>query len=118
MEKVNRTFKTSLTKDSDAVSTAAVFTFDGVTEAQLQELAMRSIVIMAQAQYRAAESVPVTDTVNVAKLLQRQPGGFTVTPDSVAKRFSTDATKYAEVLAALGVNEGEIKKLVAKKFTA
>lgn len=116
MKSLTKTFKTKLDKSGDASSTAAEFTFDGVTEDQIAALAMRSLVIMRQADYRTAGQVPATDTVEVAQLLKRQPGGFQVTPESVAKRFSVDANKYTEVLQALGVADLEIKKLVAKKF--
>ena len=77
---------------------------------------MRPVVIMQQAVYRTVKQVPATDSINVADLLKRQPGGFQVTPESVAKRFSVDETKYTEMLLALGVHETEVRKLVAKKF--
>ncbi|HET6682112.1 MAG TPA: hypothetical protein VFG75_00300 [Gaiella sp.] len=116
---VKRNFKTRIGgKNSVPVKTAATFDFEGVTDEQRIELEMRSIVIMRQADYRKNEHVPAEDTVKVAELLKRQPGGFKLTPESAVKFAMKDEQNYRATLAGLGVSKGEIEKLVKAKINA
>lgn len=117
MDSIVRKFKTKLSKDDAAPKeTVGTFDFSGVTEEQKNEVMMRGLVIMAQAQYRKAQHVPATEKIMVAELLKRQPGGFTVTPESIANRAGKDETFYRNTLVALGIDAKQIDKLVAAKF--
>ena len=118
MKTVSHTFKTKLDKSSDAHTTIGTFDFTGVTDAQIEMLVMRPVVIMQQSVYRTVGKVPPTDTVNVAELLKRQPGGFQITPESIAKRAGADRGMYEKTLAALGIDQAQIKKLADEKFNA
>lgn len=80
-------FKTRVKTGTDPRETTATLDWAGVTPEQLRELAVRSIVIAIQSTYRIAEVIPATDDVNVAKLLQRQPGGFKLTPETALKKL-------------------------------
>lgn len=114
------TFKTKLDKDQpkeSAVETAAELDWNNVTDEQLRELATAKIVIMQQAIYRAAESVPTTDTIIVADLLKRERGGgFKVTPESMAKRVTKMSDDdYAATLRQMGLDEKVIAGMLKKR---
>lgn len=84
---MEKTIKTRLTKGANVHETKLVIDFTDVPQEQLEELAARSIIISTQANYRAAEVVPPTDTVNVAELLKRErTGGKKATPESIAAK--------------------------------
>ena len=82
------TFKTRLAKGGDPVVTEAEINWEGVTEAQKELLAARSVIIMAQATYRTSGVIPNKDTLNVSDLLKREKGGFKVTPESMVARIN------------------------------
>lgn len=80
------TFKTKLDKSGNAVDTIANLNFDNCTPEQLHELAKRSVVIILQAQYRTAGTVPEVDEVDVAELFKRAPKGK-ASPEKVAAQI-------------------------------
>lgn len=101
---IKQTFKTRLTKDGEQYTTDATFNFDGVTVEQLQQLAMRSLVINAQAVYRTAECVPQQDYIKVADMLarERSSGGRIMSVEKLAGNISKmSAEDKARMLALL-----------------
>lgn len=105
-------FKTRLTKGGDAHVTNATLVWDGVGDEQIKALAARSLIIMAQAQYRAAGKVPESDTINVADMLKRErAAGGKSTPESIAAKVAklSDADRAA-LLAMLGKGNGVAPK--------
>ncbi len=94
-------FKTKLTKDGEGKETLAALNFDNVTPEQLHELAKRSVIIILQAQYRAAEHVPEVDEVNVADLFKRESKAK-ASPDKVKAAYDKlSPEEKAAVLAYL-----------------
>lgn len=95
--KIEQTFKTRLTKDGEQYTTVATFDFTDVTMEQLQALAMRSLVINAQAVYRTGEHVPPADNIKVADMLAREraAGGRVMSVEKLAGNISkmSDADK-------------------------
>ena len=94
---IKQTFKTRLTKDGEQYTTICTFDFTNVTMEQLQALAMRSLVINAQAVYRTSEHVPPTDIIKVADMLarERSSGGRAMSVEKLAGNISkmSDADK-------------------------
>lgn len=94
-----QTFKTRLSKDGEQFVTNATFDFDGVTVEQLQQLAIKTLVINAQAIYRAAGNVPHVDNIKVADMLarERSTGGRAPSVATLVKNISkmNDADKAA-----------------------
>lgn len=113
-------FKTRLAKGGDAHVTDATLVWDGVDDEQIKSLAARSIIIMAQAQYRAAGKVPPTDTINVADMLKREgKGGAKSTPESIAARVAKlSEADRASLLALLGKGNGVAPAPKAQKAKA
>lgn len=64
------TIETRLAKGSPAVKTDLTLDWTGVSPAQLQELAERSLVISVQRVYRDAGKIPAKDSIKVADFLQ------------------------------------------------
>lgn len=81
-------FKTRLDKKGEPVTTTATVDWKGVTDEQLKELAIRSVIIAQQAIYRTSEVIPTEDTIEVAKVLSRERGGFKVTPENIVARVN------------------------------
>lgn len=104
---VNQTFKTRLTKAGEQYTTVCEFDFDGVTMEQLQQLALRSLVINAQAVYRTAEHVPPRDHIKVADMLakERAAGGRVMSVEKLAtnigKMSAADKAKMLALLSAV-----------------
>ena len=101
---IKQTFKTRLTKDGEQYTTDATFNFDGVTVEQLQQLAMRSLVISAQAVYRTGEHVPQHDNIKVADMLARERGvgGKVMSVEKLASNIGKmSAEDKARMLALL-----------------
>lgn len=101
---IDQTFKTRLTKDGEQFTTTATFNFDGVTMGQLQALAIRSLVINAQAVYRTTGHVPPVDTIKVADMLakERSTGGKPMSVEKLASNIGKMSTKdKARILALL-----------------
>lgn len=101
---IKQTFKTRLTKDGEQYTTVATFDFTDVTTEQLQQLAMRSLVISAQALYRTGEHVPPTDVIKVADMLARERGvgGKVMSVEKLAGNISKmSAEDKARMLALL-----------------
>lgn len=94
-----QTFKTRLSKDGEQFVTNATFDFAGVTVEQLQQLAIKTLVINAQAIYRAAGNVPHVDNIKVADMLvrERSTGGRAPSVATLVKNISkmSDADKAA-----------------------
>ena len=100
------TFKTRLEKGADAVQTTADIEWSGITPEQMQQLASRSVVIMLQATYRIAGSIPTTDTVNVADLLKRERGVAKLdTPQARAAAFTRLTAKMTPAELAQLANQ-------------
>ncbi len=101
---VTQEFKTRIAAGDEQHTTVAQFNFDGVTYDQLQALAMRSLVIGAQAIYRTAGHVPSTDTIKVADMLakERNAGGKVMSVEKLAGNISKmSAEDKAKMLALL-----------------
>ena len=101
---IEQTFKTRLTKDGEQYTTVCTFDFTDVTMEQLQALAMRSLVINAQAMYRTAEHVPPVDSIKVADMLARErgTGGKVMSVEKLAGNIGKmSAADKARMLALL-----------------
>ena len=101
---IKQTFKTRLTKDGEQFTTVCTFDFTDVTTEQLQALAMRSLVINAQAVYRTGEHVPPVDHIKVADMLakERATGGRVMSVEKLAGNISKmSAEDKARMLALL-----------------
>lgn len=96
--------KTKLNKDQkEATKTELVIEWDA-TEEQMRELASRSIVIAVQSNYRAAENIPLKDTVKVSELFTRTPRvAKAATPESIAAKAASNEEFKKELLKALGI---------------
>lgn len=101
---VEQIFKTRLSKDGEQITTSATFNFDDVSMEQLQALALKTLVINAQAVYRTAGHVPHTDNIKVADMLAREraSGGKQPSVATLVKNIGkmSDADK-AKMLALL-----------------
>lgn len=95
------TFKTRLAAGGEQFTTVAIVDFTECTQEQIEELALRSVVIATQAIYRTIESVPMEDQIVVADLLKREKGGFKATPESLAKKIKTFTPEDRAALLAL-----------------
>lgn len=98
------TFKTRVSKSGTASTTVATVDWSGVTDEQLQSLALKTIVISQQAVYRTAGHVPATDTIIVADMLHvhRPVRVSAITPANiVAKINGMDPAARAAVIAQI-----------------
>ncbi len=94
---MERIIKTRLSKDDkEPAITHVYFDFEGVTEDELKELAVRALVINTQATYRAAGKIPAEDTVAVAEVIHAKRG--TSSPLTKVEKLAaklTDADRAA-----------------------
>jgi len=101
---IKQTFKTRLSKDGEQFVTNATFDFTDVTVEQLQQLALKTLVINAQAVYRASGNVPQHDIIKVADMLarERSGGGRVMSVEKLAGNISKmSAEDKARMLALL-----------------
>jgi hypothetical protein len=101
---IKQEFKTRITAGDEQHVTIAEFDFTDVTNEQLQALAMRSLVIGAQAVYRTAGHVPPQDYIKVADMLAREraSGGRVMSVEKLAGNISKmSAADKAKMLALL-----------------
>lgn len=99
-----QTFKTRLSKDGEQFVTNAMFDFTDVTVEQLQQLALKTLVINVQAIYRTAGNVPHVDNIKVADMLARErgTGGKVMSVEKLAGNISKmSAEDKARMLALL-----------------
>ncbi len=93
---MERIIKTKLNKDAAPAETHVVFDFEGVSEDELKELAVRALVIGAQATYRAAGSVPAEDRIAVAEVIHaKRVTGSPLTKAEKLVAKLTDAERAA-----------------------
>jgi hypothetical protein len=96
--------KTRLTRDSEPIKTELIVNWDGVTDDQLKQLAISTVVIRYQAIVRAAGKIPSSDTLNVPDLfVPRARTPATMTPDKVLAKAKADPAFMAalqELLAS------------------
>jgi len=101
---IEQTFKTRIAAGGDQHTTVCTFDFTDVTMEQLQQLALRSLVINAQALYRTAEHVPHVDNIKVADMLAREraSGGRVMSVEKLASNIGKmSAEDKAKMLALL-----------------
>lgn len=112
------TIKTRVTKDAPEAETKLTLDWTNATREQLIAFAQRSIIIALQSIYRTSGKVPATDTCDVAEFASRPrgAGGFKVTPENMAARAAKMSDDdYRATLVALGLPDGEVNKMVAKR---
>ena len=63
---------TKLNKDSESVKSIVSLNYEGTTREELIDLASKSVIIMAQAEWRASGSIPATADINVHDLVNRE----------------------------------------------
>ena len=63
---------TKLNKDSESVKTIVTLNFDETTREELIDLAAKSAIIMAQAEWRTSGTIPATADINVHDLVNRE----------------------------------------------
>lgn len=103
---MNTTFKTRLEKGGDVVETVAEVKWEGVTEAQLRELALRSVIIAQQSIYRTSGVIPAKDTIDVAALLKRERGAVKLdTPEARKAAFNKLVAKMTPAELAFLQNQ-------------
>lgn len=117
-----RPMKDRVKGDKGGVKTVLTIVYDN--EAATRLFARRSATIawqQMQHSLRASDStyvVPTVAEVIISELAKRERVGFKTTPDSVARKINAFVSidDYAASLRKLGVNEQEVKRLVAKKM--
>lgn len=117
---VTRTVSTRVTAKSPKVETKVTLDFEGCTQAQMEELAAASAVIIQQAIWRTSEVIPTSDqSIKVVELLGRPrgSGGFKPTPENMAARINKmGEAEFRETLVKMGLDEKTVQKMVHQKF--